>query len=221
MKIALAAAVLVHIFISFAHAGTCDSKCSVALNQLKEHVADLSKVARRDNDCPKSGIEVLTLDKEITGGLLSAESSSLPKVNAFLKARESELNNGKSKCGVCNQKNQTSLVLNTFPKTKSQSTQFCEGRPTQVLTHEFNSIDDAKSYVISTMKGNGEEGKNLLRQCPDPCSFYIMSATTQLPNKHTRLNLSVRCDQPREGMAIFADYLFSGNWIHEWSCSKK
>ena len=224
MKIAFFATSLILAFGSFSLAAndSCDQKCIVqkSLIELKEHVADISKTGRQDIECPKAGIEILGLKEHFDGGLMSGKLSLLPQVNVLLVAKEKTLNSDGSKCGSCRQTNQTTVIVNSFPQPVTPAIDFCKNQPTQLFRQEFTSRQDAADYAVETVKGNGRDGKKLLAGCPDPCSFYVMTATTQLPTGKTRLNLSVRCDQPRDGSAFFATYHYSGNLIHEWTCTK-
>jgi hypothetical protein len=46
--------------------------------------------------------------------------------------------------------------------------------------------------------------------------FYVYTAETPLPNKQVRLNLVVRCGQPRG--SLFATYSYSAGFLKQWTC---
>lgn len=197
----------------------CDESCrhKKSLQEMAKYVEDHARNGRQDRGCPKGGKQVRETRTVLEGSLFSAEGI-VKQINQSNKREAQPLRMDQSKCGSCEQINVVSETTVSRPKT-SKYVARCETYPTQNVRGEFNSEMDAAKYAEAVLKQRNNDGDRLYAGCPDPCSFYIYNALTPLSNGKVRLNLTVRCGQPREG--LMSKYVFSGALVQEWTCAKR
>lgn len=198
----------------------CDEKVCQherTLETLKERVSDLSLSNEQDQTCPSGGVEVLESSQVFEGSLLKAQGILL-QIQGQINAEQKKTQKDNSKCGECEQKNLVSTVSVSRPKNPTVSS-MCENRSTEAFSKEFSTVAEAGKYTKAVLDGRNQEGQVLRGACPDPCSYYVYTGETLLPNNQVRLNLVVRCGQPRG--SLFATYQYSGALVHQWTCAKK
>ena len=196
----------------------CDRACQyrAGLKRVEANVADHSKNGPQDQSCPAAGIRTQRLAKIQEGSLLSAEGI-LMQIQTAVKAEAEPALKDQSRCGSCEQVNVVSPLTTSRPKAPSYN-RTCDGRPTETVRGEFASEQAAKSFVEQALRGENRDGERLYAACPDPCSFNVYNAYTQVGSK-IRINLVVQCGQPKGG--LFAKYEFGGGYVHEWTCRQK
>ncbi len=202
---------------SFA-ASDCDESCQHqrTLRTVREKTIDSSFQSEQDANCPEGGADLVNLSKSLEGSLLSANQSLRQIEIAAAQASQAVFQDTK-KCGSCRQKNLISSVSISRPKSPGFD-QSCQSRPTESFEGLFRNKSESAAFVKSVLDGNNKEGQILRQSCPDPCSYYVYTAETQVGPTQTRVQLVVRCGQPRGG--VFSKYIYSGALVHQWSCTK-
>ena len=197
----------------------CDEKTCQhqrTLDVLKDRVSDSSFSKEQDAACPSGGTQVIEAAKSFEGSLLKAQGLLLQLQNV-VGSEQRKILADNSKCGECKQKNIVSTVSISRPKDPSYSA-ICENRTTEGFTKDFANASDAARYTKAVMDGKNSEGQMLRNVCPDPCSYYVYTGETRVNENQIRLNLVVRCGQPRG--SLFATYLYSGAVVQQWTCVK-
>lgn len=191
------------------------SKHEEALAIVNDAVTDFSKSGPQDASCPHSGMETLEIGK-IEGRLPSARDS-ITKIQQLTETEAKMILGKSNKCGTCKQNNVMTTINVTRPMT-DKKVQACENLKTEVIRSEFTDHQNMEAFVQAVLDGKNQEGQRIYAACPNPCSFYVYSASTVLPNGQLRSNLYVQCGQPRSG--LLGKYTFSGAVTQEWTCSK-
>lgn len=191
---------------------------SVALQETEQAVRDHSLHGPQDQGCPQPGIRTQQSPTGFSGTLSSAERF-LSQVSQSLRGEAAALQSETRRCGACRQNNVVSFVTTTRPITVSQSDR-CNSVPTQKFRGEFADQNRGQRFVKDVLDGKNSEGQQLAAGCPDPCSYYVYSASTPMSNGGVRINLVVQCGQPRSGGVVFAKYGFGGALVQEWTCSR-
>jgi hypothetical protein len=171
-----------------------------------------------DKSCPAGGTEVVENMVEKKGKLLSAVGtmqSILSETSASMGPRKADA----SRCGSCKQTNVVSTFAVVNPE-KTTSTPECENRPTETFAQNFANSKDLQDYTQDLLKGKGDDGKRLEKNCPNPCAYYITTAQTVLPDGKTHLTLAIQCGQPRKDGIFSASYNFKAGLIHQWTCTQ-
>lgn len=196
----------------------CDRACQYqsALKRVEANVADHSKNGPQDKNCPAAGIRTQSVRAVYEGSLLSAEGI-LMQIQSVVKTETAPVLADQSRCGSCEQVNVVSPLTTTRPKSPAFN-RVCEGRPTETVRGEFANEQAAKVFVEQALRGENADGERLYAACPDPCSFNVYNAYTQVGSK-IRINLVVQCGHPKGG--LFAKYEFGGGYVHEWTCRQK
>lgn len=212
MKTNLIFASLVYAFSLISFAQTFEK---VGIPLMKQAVQQSFAPTPQSKECNAGGsldYDNLALDR---GGVMSSESI-LSSLIQKIEGNRNELLQDSSHCGACQQVNQVAIFTTTQPEKTDQNS-FCDNRPTVNIQKELRD-EEIQSFASSTIRGKTPEGQELYKGCPDPCSFYIASATTPMGNGNSLLNLTVQCGQPRAGSMFFAKFKFSSGLIHKWSC---
>ena len=187
----------------------------VGIPALKKSVIESFVKTDQGKECPAAGSVSFDGLAQVTGSA-SSSVDSVARLLETIKPRQDKLNVDSSRCGKCQQVNQVAAFTTSEPaKTKISS--MCNNRPT-VNIRKMISLDQVENFVSSTLRGNTPEGLALNQGCPDPCSFYVASATTERGGNQSLLNLTVHCGQPRSGSLFFADYKYTAGLIQSWSC---
>ena len=212
----------------------CDQACvqknamiQNGMTVLKKAVLKHSLSGSQDPACPKAGAEEVTLSyKKDT--ILGELSNNLDELKAQVSKQSSKFSLDVSKCGTdCRQLNVISPATIIFPqvdKTISADTQNkCLGYATKHIKKIVPNEDAGQEFLLTTMKGEGEDGPALYQACPDPCSFYVYVAATNLSGGRKSLNLTVQCGPPRVVVGATgrqSPYQIGSKLIHEWTCVK-
>ncbi len=171
-----------------------------------------------DKSCPAGGTEVVENMVEKKGKLLSAVGtmqSILSETASAVGPRKADA----SRCGSCKQTNVISTFAAVSPE-KITSTSECENRPTETFAQDFSDSKDLQDYTQDLLKGKGDDGKRLEKNCPNPCAYYITTAQTALADDKTHLTLTIQCGQPRKDGILSASYNFKAGLIQQWTCTK-
>jgi len=193
-----------------------DCQHQKTLQTLEAKLVEASSAGKSDSSCPVAGHKMQEGTQFLQGSLLSA-NGLIKQVNSGLDTAAQTLTADASHCGSCKETNIVSRASVSRPRQVGDET-VCSAHPAQSLRGDFDSTEQAQSFAQATLNKNNDQGKKLYEVCPDPCSFYVYSTQTGLPGGKIRLNMVVRCGQPRGG--IFAKYIFSGALVQEWTCKK-
>lgn len=202
-----------------ANAAACNEACrhQRSLSQLTEVVLDHSKNGPQDLECAESGSRLSEAKLVLEGGVMSSKNLA-EKILQNLQMHAGRLQTDQSQCGgTCQQTNVISQIVVSRPKTAGVNAK-CSSYPDQLVKDEFDSEEEAASFVEETLRGNNRQGERLHAGCPDPCSFYVYNAATKKDDDRIQLNLMVRCGDPRG--SLFSKYVFSGALVQEWTCQK-
>lgn len=187
----------------------------VGIPAMKKSVIESFVKTDQGKACPAAGSVSFDRLAELTGSA-SSSVDSVARLLEAIKPRQGQLNLDSSRCGKCQQVNQVAAFTTSEP-AKTNINSMCNNRPT-VNIRKMISVDQVENFVSSTLRGNTAEGRSLNQGCPDPCSFYVASATTERDGNQSLLNLTVHCGQPRSGSLFFTDYKYTAGLIQSWSC---
>lgn len=206
------------VFISLLVSGSAFAQTSfqtVGIPALKKSVVESFVKTEQGKNCPAEGL--LSFDRivEVTGSAVSSVDSVARLIEA-VKGRKDQLNSDGSHCGKCQEINQVASYTTSEP-SRTTLNSMCNNRPT-VNIRKLLPMDQIETFVDSTLRGRTPEGRSLNQGCPDPCSFYIASSTTERDGNQSMINLTVHCGQPRKGSILFADYKYTAGLIQSWSC---
>lgn len=171
-----------------------------------------------DTSCPADGSLVIDNVFEKKGKLMTALGTMqaiLNEMAPIVTSRQSDI----SRCGSCKQTNVISSLAMVSPE-KVVSAPECENRPTETFARDFDNTKDIQEFTQDLLKGKGDDGKRLEKNCPNPCAYYITTAQTVLPAGRTHLTLTIQCGQPRKDSIFAAAYIFKSGLVHQWACSK-
>lgn len=162
----------------------------VGIPALKKSVIESFVKTEQGKNCPAAGSISFDHLAELKGSA-SSSVDSVARLLENVKARRDKLNVDSSRCGQCHQVNQVAAFTTSEPASTSNNSA-CNNRPTTNI-RKIMPIDQVENFVDSTLRGNTAEGRSLNQGCPDPCSFYIASATTERDHNQSLLNLTVHC----------------------------
>lgn len=187
----------------------------VGIPKLKKSVVESFVKTEQGRRCPVAGSVSYDRLAELTGSA-SSSADSVSRLLERVQSRRDQLNVDSSRCGKCQQINQVAAFTTSEP-IRTLTNSMCDNRPT-VNIQKLLPTDQVERYANSTLRGGTPEGKALYQGCPDPCSFYVASATTERDANQSLLNLTVHCGQPRNGSILFAKYKYTAGLIQKWSC---
>ncbi len=182
---------------------------------MKKSVIESFVKTAQTKSCPMGGS--LSFDRLAQNtGSATGSAEAVARLIESIDMRRDQLNVDSSRCGSCQQINQVAAYTTSEP-SKTTLNASCDNRPT-VNIRKLLPSNQIESFVSSTLRGSTAEGKSLYQGCPDPCSFYVASATTERDENQSLLNLTVQCGQPRSGSILFAKYKYTAGLIQKWSC---
>lgn len=192
---------------------------------LKKSVVKHGKTPSAEG-CPESGSEEVVVNFTKKSTLTDIESA-MSQASAAVSERAKSLAKDGSKCGACKQLNvvsPASMILPQIDSEQEANTQkACTRYPINQFTKKFASMEEGQTFILDAFKKNNAEGEKMYDTCPDPCSFYVYVATTNLSGGRKSLNMTVQCGPPKvsEGfLGMDSTYDLSTRVIHEWTCAK-
>lgn len=192
---------------------------------LKKSVVKHGKTPSAEG-CPESGAEEVVVNYNKKSTLTDIEAA-MKQANAAVSEKVKALAKDSSKCGACQQLNvvsPASMILPQIDSEQNANTQkACARYPLAQFSKKFASMEEGQSFILDAFKKSNAEGEKMYETCPDPCSFYVYVATTNLSGGRKALNMTVQCGPPKvsEGfLGMDSTYDLSTRVIHEWTCAK-
>ncbi len=197
----------------------CQDNCvaKVAIPYLVKSVLASSAQPEKVLGCPDAGF-VVSPTLEATQGSIVSSANIISGLVSRTPALVSKLNADRSHCGVCREMNTLTTFTTTSPQSISSDVS-CQSQPVENVRIELEN-SEIESYVNQTLTGKNQEGQRLHQNCPQSCSFYVVSGQTSISASRSRLNLTVLCGQPRKGSLLFSSYIFTVGVIQQWACAK-
>lgn len=195
------------------------------MSALKKAVVKHSKTASAEG-CPEAGSEevVVNFNKKAT---LSDIEGAMTEANNAVAVKAKALAKDGSKCGACQQLNVVSPASMIMPQIDTSidtdAQKRCLRYPIAQFSKKFASMEEGQTFILDSFKKNNAEGEKMYDTCPDPCSFYVYVATTNLSGGRKALNMTVQCGPQKVVEGIFgmdSVYDLSTRVIHEWTCTK-
>src|SRR3989338_535157 len=188
---------------------------SIGIPMMKESVKKSFQLSDSAQGCPQAGFQEFDSLSSARGSAMSS-SKIITQLLEEIDPHHREISVENSRCGSCRQVNEIAVFSTSEPE-KVKMKQFCNNRPTVNVEKEMEN-SDVQDFASDTMRGKTPEGKELYAGCPDPCSFYVASATTPRSETRSLLNLTVHCGQPRNGGVLMAKYIYKAGLVQKWAC---
>jgi hypothetical protein len=206
-------------FSAFAEVIPCQTDCvaKVAVPYMAKAVIASSIPNHQDASCPNAGFEIVQNIAATQGAVVSSAGIIKTMIDQS-QGQFSKFSSDKSHCGACKETNLITTFTTSAP-SKTIGDSNCYHMPTENIQKELDN-SEIENYANQTLQGNTPEGQHFLQICPKTCSFYVASAQTPTGPQRSRLNLTVMCNDKRQGAILFATYNYSLGAIHQWSCAK-
>ncbi len=204
---------------AFAEVIPCQSDCvaKVAVPYMAKAVIASSIPNHQDASCPSAGFEVMP-NLAATQGAVISSAGIIKSMIDQSQNQFSKLTADKSHCGTCSETNLITTFTTSAP-SRTIGDPNCFNKPVENIQKELDN-SEIENFANQTLQGNTSEGQHLVQICPKTCSFYVASAQTPIGPHKSRLNLTVLCNDKRQGSIVFATYNYSLGVIHQWSCAK-